>query len=393
MQILISYPSFYLTDKGYDVGGESLFAWEIIRRVAERGHTVHVIGPYIDLSRVYENIILYQPKNCDYLRQQNRMKRRLYYYRYNRKVRAVAKKVLQKNSIDVVHHMYPSYPGAYSTVFDLAENFVYGPMAVQYDKQHEAARRSPFHAPVERLREMKRRRWLRGLYRAKKIFVAADYAKRQIPEELWPKTEKVWKGVDETFFRITGNGSSDGTKRVLYLTHVRKNKGAHILLQAIPEIVKQVPDIEFTFVGRNYDREYFDRLVEDLGVKRYVRFTGLVERKELPGYFGAADLYCFPALQDSAPFSLFEAMASGLPVIATYAKSIPEFLEHGKNGYLVEPGNVGELADAIVELVRDEEKMREFGSFNREQARQRFDWERCADTVERAYAELAQRRR
>jgi glycosyltransferase involved in cell wall biosynthesis len=129
-------------------------------------------------------------------------------------------------------------------------------------------------------------------------------------------------------------------------------------------------------------------LARRLGVADRVRFLGYVA--DMRHVIGAADLVLFPTAPGFGEgFGLvnLEAMAMERPVVASRVASVPEVVEHGVTGLLVEPDNVGQFADALVELDRDERRRQALGRAGRERARRRFSLAAMVESTSRLYEE------
>jgi glycosyltransferase involved in cell wall biosynthesis len=125
------------------------------------------------------------------------------------------------------------------------------------------------------------------------------------------------------------------------------------------------------------------------GLNERVRLLG--HRDDVPDLLAAADLFVFPSLYEGAAGALLEAMAAGLPIVASRIPPIESAVEHGKNALLVERASVAPLAKAISDLLADEELARRFGRRSREIFEDRFTLERSAARMVEFYRRLAAR--
>ena len=111
--------------------------------------------------------------------------------------------------------------------------------------------------------------------------------------------------------------------------------------------------------------------------KARVVFAGHVkDPARMPLYYQAADIYFLPSRADTAPFSVLEAMASGLPVVATNVGGIPEQVEDGNNGFLVQPGDTLAMAERLGKLISDPSACEEMGAYGRSRTLEQFDFNR-----------------
>ncbi len=151
--------------------------------------------------------------------------------------------------------------------------------------------------------------------------------------------------------------------------------GMKYLIEAISIVVEQEPDVRFLLIGYGSETEALKNQADTLGIKDYVRFTGMVANSELPGYLAASDIYVSSSLSDGTSVCLLEAMACGLPVVVTDIPAILEWVQNDVNGLVVPRCNPLALADAILDLVRDESERIMFGKKNYDIAKQRASWE------------------
>lgn len=166
----------------------------------------------------------------------------------------------------------------------------------------------------------------------------------------------------------------------LYVGRFDRRKGIEILAQAIPDILSK-SKIKFILIGddgldsngfswRKKLEDYFDKK----GIRKNVTLLGRVDQNTLLDYYQSADIAVVPSLlYESFSYTCAQAMASGLPVIASRIGGIPETLDDGVNGILVQPGDVRELSAAIFRLVKHPELRQKMGHAGREKAQHFFD--------------------
>lgn len=128
-------------------------------------------------------------------------------------------------------------------------------------------------------------------------------------------------------------------------------KGHRFLLEAAPAILARFPETKFLFFGQGPQRADLERLCHEKGITHAVRFAGF--RKDMDRILPCLDLVVHPATMEGLGVCLLEAASSGRPIVASRAGGIPEVVQHGVNGLLVEPGNAGELIEAVSRLLGD----------------------------------------
>jgi glycosyltransferase involved in cell wall biosynthesis len=201
-------------------------------------------------------------------------------------------------------------------------------------------------------------------------------------------------GADPVRFR-PGDDRRDG---VLYLGRLTPHKGIDRLLRALPSGATLTVAGSAGHDPRLPERGYPD-LLRTLAGGADVRFTGPVGERDLPSLYRRAAVFVLPTVEQTCygrpvavtellGLSVLEAMASGTPVVASRTGGLPEVVRDGETGFLVTPGDVGELRDRIASLLGDPVLAGRIARQAREALLERFTWERTAERCLSAYAEL-----
>jgi glycosyltransferase involved in cell wall biosynthesis len=170
-------------------------------------------------------------------------------------------------------------------------------------------------------------------------------------------------------------------------------KGFHVLLDALPTLFGRFADLHVVLAGGGDREEEFRRRTERLpdGGGARVHFPGSVTRDRLPDLYRAADLFTLPAVHDpkgnvdGLPNVILEAMASGLPVVASEISGIPLAVEHHRTGLLVPEKDAGALAGALAELLADPSRGENLGRAGRGKAIARLTWDAVAARYREGY--------
>jgi glycosyltransferase involved in cell wall biosynthesis len=209
------------------------------------------------------------------------------------------------------------------------------------------------------------------------------------------RTRVVYGGADPLRFRPDPGEPRRG---ILFVGRLTPHKGVDRLIEALPD------DAGLHVVGSaghdpNPPERDYPNLLRRLAAQRRVEFLGVVPDPELPRLYRSAQVLALPSVRRTCygreiPVSellglaAIEAMASGTPVVASGLGGIPEVVEHGATGYLVEPGNVAELRERLAEVLGDRRLAERLGRNARERFLEKFTWEACADRCLAAYSEL-----
>lgn len=159
-------------------------------------------------------------------------------------------------------------------------------------------------------------------------------------------------------------------KNILFVGLDWERKGGPVLAEAFRQVLKVHPDATLTIVGCK----------PELDVPN-CQVLGRVDLKEVKKNLNKASVFCLPSRLEPFGIAFLEAMAHKLPVVATRIGSIPDFIHEDRNGYLVEPDNPEQVAGALINLLRSEEKCRNFGEYGYRLFHERYTWEKTGRKI------------
>jgi len=176
-------------------------------------------------------------------------------------------------------------------------------------------------------------------------------------------------------------------------------KEVDTLIRAWPRVVEGQPEAELIVVGEGADRARLQRLAAEEGADDRVRFTGWISDHHLRELYRTAAVFALPtsatvgsqAGGEGFGLVFLEAAAAGLPVVAGRSGAVPEVVEDGVTGTLVEPGDLVGIADAIGALLRDDALRSRMGRAARSLAMSRYSFEAFGDRIETAFGDLVSR--
>ncbi len=202
----------------------------------------------------------------------------------------------------------------------------------------------------------------------------AHSGRRPTMQELREKLFVLPNGISPVAPR---QGAGEG---VLYVGRLTKPKSVHVLIDAM----RDCPDQRLTIVGDGPERPALEEAARGL---TNVSFTGMVGHAQVEEYLARARVLVLPSRQEGVPNVVMEAMAMGVPVIATRVGGVPDLISHGESGWLTEPGDARAIAHGILKITSD-------GAFrarlaaNGVREMQRFDWPAVVDALERKLYEI-----
>jgi len=177
--------------------------------------------------------------------------------------------------------------------------------------------------------------------------------------------------------------------RLLYAGRLQRFKGVHHLICAVARVRGTAgPPISLEIAGDGPERPSLERLVADLELSEMVQFSGWIAREDMPDVYRRADVFVLPSYVEGMPNVVLEAMASGLPVIATDVPGTRDVIEDGVSGYLVSPRDEAVLAERIAFLSGRPDERRHMAATARARA-ETFSWRRIADQYLNLLMEVA----
>lgn len=149
--------------------------------------------------------------------------------------------------------------------------------------------------------------------------------------------------------------------QLLFLGRLEQKKGIYDLLEAIALLRFRHPEIRL-LCGGDGEIEQVRKCTHDLGIEEHVLLLGWIRGGEKDALLASSAAYILPSYKEGLPMGLLEAMASGLPVVSTAVGGIPDAVDDGREGFLVSPGDVRALAEAIGRILEDDELRERLGS-------------------------------
>ena len=148
-------------------------------------------------------------------------------------------------------------------------------------------------------------------------------------------------------------------------------------------MVKELPDFRILLVGNGIEKLYLQKLAESMGLGRVVFFAGFQEN--VKDWLSIMDVFIISSRTEGTPLALLEALATGLPIIATKVGEIPNILVDHQNGILVNYGDVKGLSESIVYLLNNPIKAKTLAEAGRQLVEQKYDVENWIQQIENIY--------
>src|SRR5258708_23200104 len=199
-------------------------------------------------------------------------------------------------------------------------------------------------------------------------------------------------GVDITRFNPAHVDTSiDGREQVaVCVSKLRYEKGIDVLLQAWCLVHQQAPQAQLIIVGDGGLRSQLERLAKSLGIANSVEFTGL--QSDIPPQLHRGSLAVLPSRWEGMPNALLEAMACGLPCVATRVSGSEDIIQHGVNGLLVESEDYRDMSLALLTLLRDPLLAQKYGQAARKTIERHYSLEQVMNRYIELYQRIAEHR-
>lgn len=197
------------------------------------------------------------------------------------------------------------------------------------------------------------------------------------------KVTRIWNGIDLTSFQYRGPQLEP---RAIAVARLSAEKDFPTLLHAVKHALPAIPELTLRIVGDGPERASLEALITKLGLESVVELLG--ERRDVPELLAQAGFFVTASLTEGISLTLLEAMAVGLPVVATNVGGNPEIVVAGETGGLSPAGNPAALAAAMIDICRRTTDWPTMGRAGRERAMIHFDVQRMARDYESLYSEL-----
>jgi glycosyltransferase involved in cell wall biosynthesis len=218
----------------------------------------------------------------------------------------------------------------------------------------------------------------RFIWRKAKRVVALSNGLRLTALRTSPKQsiDVIPNGVETDLFKpFPSNSERDNKFRLITVSRLINRKGIDHILKALSELEDN--DITLLVVGTGSYESYLKKMCHKLGLDNVVTFYGYCPREKLPELYNKADVFILPSLAESFGIVFAEAMACGLPVIGAKTGGIVD-LVHSENGILVEPGNIKQIKEAILQMKQSKELRMATGRANRTEVLEHYSWKNVA---------------
>ena len=365
---IVCYPSF---------GGSGIVATELGMALANRGHQVHFISyeTPIRLDRFLDNIFFHEVEIPHYP-----------LFEFNLYPLALAGKiidVIKYEKLDIIHSHY-AIPHAISGILSkdiLAEKNVKLVTTLHGTDITLVGLEPAFHPLVKY-----------SLEKSDAVTAVSEYLKSKTEQSFKAdkKIDVITNFIDPEIYKripcpnIRKHIAPNDEKILMHISNFRAVKRVPDTIRILAEVVK-THKVKLVLIGDGPDRSESEKLARELGVWEHVKFLG--KQHALVELLSAADVFLLPSQSESFGLSALEAMACGVPVVASNIGGIPEVVLHRETGYIAEFGDVERMAKYVRDLLDNPKKWQAFSETGIRIARERFD----ANIIIKQYEDVYER--
>ncbi|MGQ0732038.1 MAG: glycosyltransferase family 4 protein [Acidobacteriota bacterium] len=258
---------------------------------------------------------------------------------------------------------------------------------------HQAPRLAPGSYPVAvYLPGPPHLRYIPDLQRADAL-ISDGWAAKQLPTIVGRPVDDVLKGVDVELFAPNGpemrrRHGLEGRRVVICVTRLVPIKNLPMMIEAVASLRRSLPSLMLVLVGEGPQQAALEARARELGVGEEVRFVGYVPQAETAAWYRSADVFALSSDFDNSPNVVLEAMACGLPIVATDVGGLREYVSPGIGGLLTPKGDAAAFAGALKMLLEDPARRATIGRHNRQDAVTRFSWAASATRMREVYARV-----
>lgn len=166
------------------------------------------------------------------------------------------------------------------------------------------------------------------------------------------------------------------------LQRLSKEKRVDLLIRSMEYISKGEKKVKLIIGGKGPEESFLKQLVKQMNLSSKIMFAGHIRKDDLPKYFVMSDIFVLHSTYETFGAVLVEAMATGKPIVSVKSTAIPDVIDDGINGLLVEPNNPKAFAESVIKLIRNKELRKEFSLNAHKKAMKEYNWDKIAEEYE-----------
>jgi glycosyltransferase involved in cell wall biosynthesis len=228
------------------------------------------------------------------------------------------------------------------------------------------------------------------LKNADAILVLTEDMRKQLHKISNAEISVIPNGIDlEKYSKVAENLPKEaGRKNILFVGTLYPVKGVRYLIMAMKIVHDALPEARLILVGDGEERGQLTILTNQLGISDCVQFVGKVPHNDVQTFLYKADIFVLPSLSEGFPNVILEAMACGLPIVASRVGGVPDIMKDGVHGYLVEAKEPDKIAEKILILLNNNELREKIAQMNKDIVKT-FGWDNVIHKLEFLYKEIS----
>lgn len=259
----------------------------------------------------------------------------------------------------------------------------------------ESGRNGGIYSPMQKY--INQQEWLLS-YESYRVIVCSDYMRRQVKAQFGLPDDKVdilYNGIDGSKFEFDFEARSfrrrfamDHEKIVLFVGRMVIEKGAQILVEAMPEVLARAPEAKFVVVGKGGFLSELKARAQATGVGSKALFTGYVDDDTLVRLYRVADVDVIPSLYEPFGIVALEGMAARVPVVVSDTGGLPEIVQHSRSGITTFAGDASSVAWGILEVIENPGYAQQMVNQAFRRVQDVFNWQVIAGQTQGVYEKV-----
>lgn len=378
-----------VNENGFETGGAETYVYNLKKGLENRGHQVKILAGHTDDPTRFSDVEF--P-----LIDQSTVFRILPYIWHQASLDAL-NAVIADFKPDIIHFNFiyynasPSVLSAASripSVYTVHGHELIGPMNLKKTKKcSHPDEQFCIHCLgiIRYFPERIKQQIIRQLAKHIRLFItpSKNHAKLISSYKFGP-VQQMYNGIQLASYQKPVDSST-----ILFVGRLVEEKGTMHLVKAMKKILSSVPEATLTIVGDGECRSDLKQYIQKNKLDNKVLLVGKKGNKEILNYYKDAKVVVVPSIYpDNLPTVCIEAMSVGKPIVASTIGGLPELVEDGKTGYLVEPGNEDQLAEKIIQVLSNKTHTEQMSKQARTKAEQMFSIENHAEQMESIFIHL-----
>ena len=229
------------------------------------------------------------------------------------------------------------------------------------------------------------------LKHAEKVIALTKNMQKKIKKDYKIDSILIYNGIDINKYKLNKaklrkQSKLKDEKVIIYIGTLKKVKGVEYLIKAFKNINKKFPNTKLWIIGDGPERRNLEALTKNLKLKNIV-FFGKKSNDKIPKYTIASDILVLPSLSEGFPMAILEAMASGLPIVASKVTGVSEIVKDKINGFLVKPKNSKEIAEKVSIILKNKNLQSRFRKNNLKEVK-KYSWKKTGNQLEKVYKQI-----